>query len=250
MFFSRGSLGTIEFAFTNREDGYSDGPYSSLNLGSTTASGAEATGDNPALVARNLAAVAEAFGVPRFRTMTQVHGADVAFVVGSSTDAPVADAMVTDEVGLALIVRAADCTPIVLADPQARLVGVVHAGRAGLVNGVAPAAVRAMRDRGATRIQAWIGPRVCGSCYELPQSMVDEAAEFVPEARSNTAAGKPALDVGRGVIAQLKAEQVDVTDLGLDLCTMEDKQFFSYRRQGKSSGRQGAIVVLRGQTGE
>ncbi len=245
MFFSRGSLGTIEFAFTNRDGGHSDGPYSSLNLGSTTPEGAEATGDDPGSVRLNQSTLAGAFEVSGIRTMSQVHGADITFVgAGHSADV-VADAMITDQPDVGLVIRAADCTPIVLADPHARLVGVVHAGRAGLANGIAAKTVREMRDRGATRIQAWLGPRACGACYELPQDMVDEIASGVPESRSATPTGKPSLDVGRGLIAQLRAERVDVTDLGEGACTIEDKQFFSYRRQGKASGRQGAIVVLR-----
>ncbi len=245
MFFSRGSLGTVEFAFTNREGGYSDGPYSSLNLGSTTTSGDEATGDDPVTVRRNQSTLASAFELKDIRTMVQVHGSDIAFLGDDEAAAPVADAMFTDRTDVGLIVRAADCTPIILVDPLARLIGVVHAGRAGLVSGVAPATVRAMRERGATRIQAWLGPRACGSCYELPKEMVDDVAGIVPEARAMTPIGKPSIDIGRGLIAQLRAEQVDVTDLGEGACTIEDKQFFSYRRQGKASGRQGAIVVLR-----
>lgn len=245
MFFSRGSLGTIEFAFTNRDGGHSSGPYSSLNLGSTGPDGSEATGDDPATVRLNQSTLAGAFETPNIRTMSQVHGADIVFIGSGDSGDVLADAMITDQIGVGLVVRAADCTPIVLADPHARLIGVVHAGRAGLFKGIAPATVQAMRTRGATRIQAWLGPRACGACYELPQDMVEEIAAVFPEARSTTPTGKPSLDVGRGLIAQLRSERVDVTDLGEGACTIEDKQFFSYRRQGTASGRQGGIVVLR-----
>lgn len=246
MFFSRGSLGSIEFAFTDREGGLSEGEFASLNLGSSVSSAKPGQLiDEPSLVGRNHQLLASGFQVSRLTTMTQVHGADVAYVDVATTASPVADAMITDQTDLALLVRAADCTPVVLADPQARIIGVVHAGREGLVNGVAVAAVRAMRDRGATRIQAWVGPRACGSCYEVPEAMADAVAAVVPEARSTTSWGTPALDVGRGVIAQLRAEDVDVTDIGEGACTIEDEAFFSYRRQGQASGRQGGIVVLR-----
>lgn len=247
MFFSRGSLGSIEFAFTDREGGLSTGPYSSLNLG---ASSTDAESDSARRVAGNLNALAEAFEVQRVLTMTQVHGAgiafiDKAFIESGNTEAPVADAMITDQVGLGLIVRAADCTPIILADPHARLIAVVHAGRKGLAMGVAPATIRAMREHGATRIQAWLGPRVCGKCYELPAQLVEDVSALVPEARASTRLDTPSLDVGKGLVAQLKDVGADVTDLGEGVCTMEDQRFFSYRRQGKASGRQGGIVVLR-----
>ena len=246
MFFSRGSLGTVEFAFTDREGGRSDGNFASLNLAAPTGAGTgDEFSDDPSVVERNRSMLAAAFGVSRIVAMTQVHGADVVFVDDATLEAPVADAMITDQPDLALLVRAADCTPVVLADPQARLIGVVHAGREGLVEGVVTAAVREMRQRGATRIQAWVGPRACGSCYEVPAEMAEAGAAVVPEARSTTSWGTPALDVGNGVIAQLKAEDVHVTDIGEGVCTIEDESFFSYRRQGKASGRQGAIVVLR-----
>lgn len=244
MFFSRGSLGTVEFAFTNRHGGHSSGGYSSLNLG-TSSLGAMADSDDRRIVQRNRETLAVAFGAPHVLTMTQVHGDGVEYVDADTDQAPVADAMFTDQPGLGLIVRTADCTPIVLADPGARLIGVVHAGREGLVKGVAPATVRAMRAHGATRIQAWLGPRACGSCYEVPEEMADAVAAISPEARTTTSSGTPGLDVGRGVVAQLAAENVQVIDLGEGACTITDEQFFSYRRQGKISGRQGAIAMLR-----
>lgn len=246
MFFSRGSLGSVEFAFTDRLGGLSKANFASLNLGSSIVPKQPAGhDDDPAVVERNRAQLAKGFEVSRLVTMTQVHGADVVYVDADTTGSPVADAMITDQLDLALLVRAADCTAVVLADPQARIIGVVHVGREGLVKGVAPAAVRAMRERGATRIQAWIGPRACGSCYEVPEEMADAVASVVPESRSTTSWGTPALDIGRGVIAQLKAVNVNVSDFGEGACTIEDEQFFSYRRQGKVAGRMGGIVVLR-----
>lgn len=241
LFFSRGSLGPVEFAFTTRVGGHSAGPYRSLNLGGSTP--VEEGADEPQLIRRNLATLAEAIDVPVTRTMSQVHGSTIAFI-GANEDVPIADAMITDRTGVGLVVRVADCTPIVLADPKARLIAVVHAGRAGLVNEIAPATVRAMRARGATRIQAWLGPRACGACYELPQEMVDEISAQIPAARSRTSKGSAGLDVGAGILAQLAAEDVGVSDLGAGVCTIEDEQFFSYRRQGARSGRQGAIILL------
>jgi len=246
LFFSRGSLGSVEFAFTDREGGRSDGNFASLNLGSSSVSlGPGDMFDDPMAIERNREILAVAFDVPNLISMTQVHGSEVVYVDAPMDDAPVADAMITDRPGLALMVRAADCTPVVLADPLVKIIGVVHAGREGMVKGVAIAAVRAMRDRGATRIQAWVGPRACGACYEVPEAMATEVGNLVPQARSTTSWGTPSLDVGKGVIAQLRSEDVEVTDLGEGVCTIENERFFSYRRQGKASGRQGGIVVLR-----
>ncbi len=242
MFWHRESSGRVEVAFTDRFDGHSEGPFASLNLGS-------ASGDDPAVVVRNHATLAEALSVDGLHSMSQVHGADVAYgdvmrVDGSGT-VPVCDAVVTDQIGIPLLVRVADCVPVLLADADAGLVGAAHAGRVGLVGGVIPAVVGALRDRGASSLRAWVGPRAGGCCYEVPEHMADEVDRAVPGTRSTTTWGTPSLDVGAGVVKQLADLGVDVSDLGADTCTIEDERLFSYRRQGTASGRFGGVVVLR-----
>jgi YfiH family protein len=186
--------------------------------------------------------VADAVGADAVATMEQVHGRDVAWMSGD-TDRPVADAMLTDESSLGLLVRVADCTPIVLAAPDDGVAGVVHCGRPGLVAGVVPAAVASLRSRTEGRLQAWLGPRVCGRCYELPTEMADVVATAVPEARSTTSWGTPAADIGAGAAAQLVASGVEIHDIGAGVCTYEDERFFSHRRG--DTGRFGAVVVRR-----
>lgn len=231
--------GGVAFGFTSRLGGTSAGPWESLNLGTSN-------GDDPARVRRNLELVADEIGVDRLVRMTQVHGADVVWTHGVvEGDIPVADALLTDQPGVGVLVRVADCTPVVLAATHEPLAGVVHCGREGLVRGVVPAAVAAIRDRGPALIEAWVGPRVCGRCYELPEAMADAVGAVVPEARSTTSWGTPAVDVGAGVMAQLLAAGVRVTDLGEEECTVEHDNWFSYRRQGQDSGRFGAVAVIR-----
>lgn len=231
--------GRVAFGFTSRVGGTSQGPWESLNLGTSN-------GDDPVKVQRNLELVATSAGVDRLVRMTQVHGADLIWTGEvAEGDVPVADALLTDQPGVGVLVRVADCTPIVLTAAHESLAGVVHCGREGLVRGVVPAAVAAMRERGAALIEAWVGPRACGRCYELPETMADAVGAAVPEARSTTSWGTPAVDVGAGVIAQLLAEGVRVIDLGSDECTIENDEWFSYRRQGQDSGRFGAVAVIR-----
>ena len=176
-----------------------------------------------------LATLVEAVGVP-FARLHQVHGAEVVTVVddppvGPSDDVPVADALVTARRGIGLMVRVADCVPVVLADPAAGVVG------------------DRMRELGADDIHAWIGPHVCGRCYEVPESMRREVAAAVPAARSETAWGTPALDLGAGVEAQLQAAGVPV--VRIDRCTLEDDQLHSFRRDGADAGRFAGLVWTR-----
>ena len=221
MFFLRDTCGPIDLAFTDR----------SIDL-------------RTAAIDHTLAEVADAAEVESVATMHQVHGSDVVWVDVAGTQ-PKADVLLTDIVGLGLLVRVADCVPVVLAVPQEQLVGVVHCGRQGLLAGVVPAAIEALRERGATRIEAFVGPRVCGRCYELPADMAEAVAASVPEAKSTTSWGTPAADIGAGVVAQLAARDVIVHDVGTDLCTVEDERFFSFRRDGATSGRFAAFAVLR-----
>jgi YfiH family protein len=173
--------------------------------------------------------------------MTQVHGDDVA-VVSHSTGPPVADALITHEPAVALVVRVADCVPVILADPAAQLVGAAHAGRRGLAAGIVPRAIERLRTLGAEDIEAWVGPHICGACYEVPESMRDEVAESAPEAWAESRWGTPALDIGAGVTAQLARAGVRMVSVGG--CTFEDPRWPSFRRDGAISGRMAGVVWI------
>lgn len=247
MFAYRDRSGSVEVAFTDRHGGVSEGPWSELNLGTSN-------GDDPARVRANFITLAAGLGVrtERMARMSQVHGRNAHVVTHVADDIPVADALVTALVDVTLLVRAADCVPVVLADPGAGVVGVVHAGRQGLLVGVVPAAVAALRANGGRRITGWLGPRICGACYEVPCWLREEVAAAAPRAWTTTSWRTPGLDIGAGVAAQLVDADVDVVDVaqlaaaeGRSMCTYESADLFSYRRQGQRSGRQGGTVRVR-----
>ena len=237
MFAFRSRSGRVEVAFTDRHGGASRAPFHSLNLG-------YAGGDERVTVEANVSAAAEAFGTERSRLVAshQVHGAGVAVVPPVADPPPRADGLVTATPDLTLSVRAADCVPVLLADPAAGVVGSAHAGRSGLVAGIVPAVLRTMSELGAGRIVAWVGPHICGACYEVPAALRDEVGALVPAARSTTRWGTPGLDVGAGVRAQLDEAGCETVDAGG--CTYENSDLFSYRRDGPRSGRQAGLVRL------
>jgi len=233
LFVFRERVGRVEVAFTSASH---DGRPLNLALPGTPPA---QVGDPVA----GLAAVRAALGEPVVRGMSQVHGATVvAASAGGDGPAPEADGMVTDEVGTALLVRVADCVPVVLADVGRGVVGVAHAGRVGMAVGVVPATVAALRELGATELRAWVGPHVCGRCYEVPVAMRDEVAAAVPASWSETSWGTPALDVAAGVRAQLDAAAVPSTEVGG--CTVEDPALWSHRRDGASAGRLAGLVQV------
>ncbi|MFZ4284742.1 peptidoglycan editing factor PgeF [Streptomyces rhizosphaericola] len=229
------ATGSAHFAFTDRWGGVSAAPYGELNLGG-------AVGDDPAAVGANRERAARGLGLDPASVvwMNQVHGRDVAVVDGpwgADAEVPAVDALVTTRRGLALAVLTADCTPVLLVEPVAGVVGAAHAGRPGLVAGVVPAVVEAMTALGArpSRITARTGPAVCGRCYEVPAEMRAEVAEAVPGTWAETSWGTPAVDVTGGVHAQLAA--LGVSDLHRSpVCTRESGDHFSYRRD-RTTGR-------------
>jgi polyphenol oxidase len=249
--------GRVAVAFTDRWGGVSSPPYAELSLAvpaqpadgcSVTALRAEVT-ENRTRLSR---AVTGGEHGDRLRTMRQVHGTEVAYV-GPAHDPdgaadPEADALLTDRPGVVVAARAADCVPVLIGDAEAGVVAAVHAGRNGLVSGVVPRAVAALRERGARRLTAWIGPHVCGRCYEVPSALRDQVAGAVPGTGSETSWGTPALDLGAGVRRQLEGaagRELRVEVVAFEPCTVEDERFYSYRRQGASAGRHAGLAWLR-----
>lgn len=235
--------GPLRFTFTDRRGGVSQPPYDSRNLG-------DHVGDDPQAVRANRDLTAREFGVAPEQVvyMKQVHGTDVAVAREPWPDeeAPSVDALVTDQPGLVLAVLVADCTPVLLADAAAGVVGAVHAGRAGMAAGVVDCAIAAMCELGAepSRMQAFTGPGVCGACYEVPEALRAEVAAKEPASWSATRQGTPAIDVPAGVSAQLRRAGVKETVTRVaDGCTMENPQYFSYRRDGRT-GRFAGFIWL------
>lgn len=225
---------------TTRAGGRSKPPYSSFNLG-------DHVGDDADAVAANRKRLAAEIGLPedRIAWMEQVHGRTVTVVDGPRTEpAEATDALVTNQPGLAVVALVADCVPILLADPDAGVVAAVHAGRVGARIGVLPAAIAAMKELGAQpeRMEALLGPSVCGQCYEVPADMVADVDKHLPGSAAKTPAGKPSLDLRAGLWTQLAVEGVG--KVGVDpRCTVEDEDLFSYRRDG-TTGRLAALTWI------
>ncbi|KIS27710.1 copper oxidase [Arthrobacter sp. SPG23] len=205
-------------------------------------------GDDPADVHRRRESLEAEVGLPAgaFQYMNQVHGNAVAYI-GDAADGPepggpTADGMVSS--GRPLAVMVADCVPVVLAGTAAGgnpILAVAHAGRPGVASGVIPETLARMRAAGAEDIRAWIGPSICGSCYEVPESMRAEVAEAVPATWSTTSWGTPGLDLPAGARSQLEAHCVTVEYSGP--CTLENEDLFSYRGD-PATGRFAGLVWI------
>ncbi|MCJ7694369.1 MAG: peptidoglycan editing factor PgeF, partial [Anaerolineaceae bacterium] len=164
----------IEHAIFTRLGGVSQLPFASLNLGGTV-------GDDPEFVLENHQRVFAAIGRPfdQRYDVWQVHGTDI-----ERANAPrphnqphvKADGILTDKLDLILLMRFADCVPIVLADPVRKVVGVVHAGWKGSLNMICAAAVSAMQDWYGCmsgNVLAGIGPAICQDCFEVGEDVYE-----------------------------------------------------------------------------
>jgi polyphenol oxidase len=222
----------LNHAFFTREGGVSGGIYAGLN-------GGIGSRDDATHVAENRRRMAEQVGVTpaRFLTVYQVHSPDV--VVASApwdtASRPRADAIVTRTEGLAIGVTAADCGPVLLVDPNARVIGAAHAGWKGALSGILEATVDAMEKLGAKRgrIVAAIGPLIRQHSYEVGGEFVERFVEadaenalfFIPSARE----GHAMFDLAGFIRMRLEnAGVLMIDDIGLD--TYSDERFYSYRR--------------------
>lgn len=162
--------------------------------------------------------------------------------------APVADAAVTCD-SRALAVMVADCIPLVFVGEHrangSPILGVAHAGHRGLLDGVIEAAVQELLARSAVNIRVWIGPSICGRCYEVPADMHRESSRLLPEVASTTSWGTPALDLPAGAHAVLqKLPAVAEVSDEFGACTLETEQLFSHRAVagGREAGRIAGLV--------
>ena len=148
---------------------------------------------------------------------------------------PRADAIVTRTEGIAIGVTAADCGPILLVDPTARVIGAAHAGWKGALTGILESTIEAMEKLGAERggMVAAIGPMIRQQSYEVGSEFVerfidaeaDNAVFFVPSPRE----GHAMFDLAGFIRMRLEnAGVLMIDDLGPD--TYSDERFFSYRR--------------------
>lgn len=220
----------MPFIFTNRIGGVSRAPFDSANLG-------DHVGDDSLDVLANRALLEAQIGMP-IVFMNQVHGETVVLVETANADprnSPTCDALITTEHNLALAVMVADCIPLLLKSEVA--VAAVHVGRKGLMNSITRKTIEAMRDLGAEQINSYIGPNICGNCYEVSEEIYSDVIKRFPTADSKPRTGKFTLDL----VAGLKSDLKDTVIMDHSSCVFEDPKTFSYRREG-TTGRQAGLI--------
>jgi polyphenol oxidase len=243
------ALEGVPHGFFGRSGGLSTGAVAGLNCGT-------GSGDDPQIVAANrrLAADAVMAGAP-IASVYQIHSPTAVIVTEALpfAERPKADALATDRPGLLLGIVTADCAPILLADPEAGVIGAAHAGWRGAVAGVTDQAIAAMISLGAKveRVAAAIGPCLAKASFEIGH---DLAQQLLTEDASNERflgegpKGKPHFDLEAYLVARLAAAGIGrIEASGLDTYVLEDR-FYSYRRATHriepTYGRQLSLIGL------
>lgn len=250
-FVTSAALDGVAHAFFGRQGGQSTGAFASLNV-------SEASGDDLTHVASNRAHATQAiqFSPEALATVRQIHSSDVVTVTERPTPTSAryeADAMVTNVPGLVLGILTADCTPILLADTEAGVIGAAHAGWKGAAGGIAYSTVLAMVALGAepSRIKAAIGPTISGPNYEVGPEFAATLLAQHPNAASRIShlyGPREHFDLPGFVGDQLTSTGVGQVD-DLRLCTYADPaRYFSHRwatHQKTTTGRQISLIGLR-----
>ena len=242
------SLNPLPHGFFTRLGGVSTGIYESLNTG-------RGSDDAPDAVVENRKRVCTHLGAHMLITPHQVHSAKAVYIKDQKDDMPAieADALATDQPGIALGVLAADCAPVLLADPLAGVIGAAHAGWRGAFDNILKSCVETMVEIGAepAHIRAVIGPAISVRSYEVGEDFV---ANFAERYLTDTDLFVPATKEGHAyfnlpVFVQRQLARCCVSAEIMDICTYERTDLlFSYRRAthlgAHDYGRQISAIAL------
>jgi YfiH family protein len=231
-----------------RLGGHSLPPWASLNTGHTV-------GDDLQAVAANHQSICQALDIQLDQIVSphQVHSAKTAVVGKPDTGhvIPETDALITQVRGVFLMLRFADCVPVMLFDPVQGAVGLAHAGWRGTVAGIAGTVVLDMQAAFGCRpadIVAGIGPSIGPCCYEVGADVAEVVQRAFPEwsdllqPRANGHWHLDLWEANRRQLLQAGVRAVQVAEMCTACCT---KEWFSHRAERGKTGRWGALIGLR-----
>ena len=231
--------------FPERHGGVSTGARSSLNLG-------KRWGDDTENVERNRRLLADYAGYDAAKLVAtrHVHGTNVYRVGEPLAEGAEFDGLVSDQVGPVLGAFAADCIPILFADPVARVCGAAHAGWRGTVAGVATNVIGRMQELGAKPedVRVALGPSIGPCCFEVGPEVVDEFRAALGDVPGMVVKGPHKDHLDLRVATRVMLERAGVAPEHIDdrpPCTKcESDRFFSYRRDGREGGVHMAFIAL------
>ena len=251
----------VMHGFSTRIGGVSPAPFDSLNLGNP--SGVAEMRDSAENIQHNFARLFAGLGAANapMAVVHQVHSCAVALLraedegeYSESTEAEIqdrfsgqtqADAIVSDVATAVVVIRIADCAPILLASDDGRIVGAIHCGWRGVVSGVVTRGVAEINNLGIKPDQmlAAIGPAIGVKYFEVGPEVADAFVSAGLGSTVETAGyAKPHIDLAGAAKMQLR--QCGITHIdGGSLCTYDNAvDFYSHRRDRGITGRMAAII--------
>ena len=249
-YFDTLDLPGITHGVATRIGGESQPPWASLNVGGTV-------GDTPEIVAKNLVRIFKALGLdPTSKhDVWQIHSSEakiVEFPLGSA-EPEKADILITKQKNITLLMRFADCVPILLYDPVTQVISLVHAGRIGMLKGAPKETMRVLIESFGVDPQnviAGIGPSICPDCYEVGPEIYSEFSDRMDPGELSTyfhtVDGKYHLDLWTCAESQLRnmgVEQIEISRI----CTADNiSDWFSHRGENGRTGRFAALLCMNG----
>jgi len=171
----------------------------------------------------------------------QVHGTDV-IIADQAGVLGEADGLITDKPGLNIGILVADCAAVLVCDPKNRVIGAFHAGWRGAAGGILINGLDKMRNLGGSEFYVWMSPCIGLNAFEVGEEV---ASQFPKEFVHINGYEKPHVDLKSILISQMQDIGVQRDRIFSDSrCTFEDTNLFSYRRQGKESGRMLGVIGL------
>ena len=219
----------VDFGFSSRFGGVSKAPFDTLNLGFHTGDEAAAVAKNRELLKREIKAGSLVF-------MEQIHSDYVLEVTSENLSdfaktAPKCDALFTRLLNVGLCVMVADCAPIIVSDEKQGIIAAIHAGRAGVCAKILSKCVLAMKSE-PKDLKIIIGAHIKGSCYEIGDMNLGEFNAYKNGGFFDITAAL------RAEINALGATNYEISEI----CSHCDKNYFSYRRDGKTGRFVGWII--------
>jgi YfiH family protein len=248
--FSSFDTRSLAHAITTRAvAGENSGPFDAFNLAFHVEDEAATVRANRRFLAQSLE-----FDVELLHAAQQTHGAHAQIVTGEKGRGaldwesawPATDALVTRETGVPLLILVADCAPLLLADFEARVLAVVHAGWRGATARIASQTVETMRTLGAQpqNIRAGIGPHLCAACFECGEEVAEVVYAIAPAA-VRRGERKPHLDLDALLRVDLASAGVAQTESLARCPRCDNETFFSHRGQNGVAGRFGLVAWWR-----
>lgn len=248
---------SITHAFLTRIGGVSSGPFASLNFDNSK-------GDIYSNIDRNRAIVSKFlnFNPNRLITTNQVHRDNI-FIVDSPSEVfqnqimnskkMSADAILTNQKGVAIGVMTADCLPIILFDPVKRVAGIAHAGWRGTAKGICKNVIKSLSDHFESKpedILVALGPSIGPCCYEVGVDVVSHFTSMISctdEILIEVGGNRWKLDLRKANVSQLVECKVMKKSISIsNFCTScNTNLFFSYRKEGNLTGRQLNLVLIK-----